>query len=106
MPADVLRLATWNVNSIRARVDRVGPQHYPPKAVHRLAQGNEDVGGDLVLTADGAATDLATASMARLGGRAIAMAGLVVVGGVVLSRLLGWARTAVFAAARRGGNVP
>ena len=23
MPADVLRLATWNVNSIRARVDRV-----------------------------------------------------------------------------------
>ena len=61
------------------------------------ALATADVGGDLVLTADGAATDLATASMARLGGRAIAMAGLVVVGGVVLSRLLGWGRTAVFA---------
>jgi putative peptidoglycan lipid II flippase len=45
-----------------------------------------------------AAPDLAAATAARLGGRAIALAGLVVVGGVVLSRILGWARVAVFAA--------
>ncbi len=57
-----------------------------------------DVGGDLVLTADNASTDLATRSMGRLGGRAIALAGLVVVLGVVLSRVLGWGRSAVFAA--------
>jgi putative peptidoglycan lipid II flippase len=44
------------------------------------------------------AADLSAAAAARLGGRAIALAGLVVVGGVVLSRILGWARVAVFAA--------
>ncbi len=57
-----------------------------------------DVGGDVVLAADGASTDMATSSMGRLGGRAIALAGLVVVVGVVMSRVLGWGRTAVFAA--------
>jgi putative peptidoglycan lipid II flippase len=55
--------------------------------------------GDLVLTADlMPADDLAAASAARLGGRAIALAGVIVVGGVVLSRLIGWLRTAVFLA--------
>ena len=55
--------------------------------------------GDLVLTADVMpADDLAAASAARLGGRAIALAGVIVVGGVVLSRLIGWLRTAVFLA--------
>jgi putative peptidoglycan lipid II flippase len=33
-----------------------------------------------------------------MGGRALALAGLVVLGGIVLSRLLGWVRVAVFAA--------
>lgn len=45
-----------------------------------------------------ATPDLSTATAARLGGRAIAMAGVVVVAGVVLSRLLGWVRTSVFLA--------
>jgi putative peptidoglycan lipid II flippase len=43
-------------------------------------------------------SDLAADSAARLGGRAIALAGVVVVAGVVLSRLIGWLRTAVFLA--------
>ena len=43
-------------------------------------------------------TEPCRGSAARLGGRAIALAGLVVVAGVVLSRLLGWLRVAVFAA--------
>jgi putative peptidoglycan lipid II flippase len=63
-----------------------------------------DVGGDVVLAADGASTDLATASMGRLGGRALAMAGLVVVAGVFLSRVLGWARVSVFSAEFGVGN--
>jgi putative peptidoglycan lipid II flippase len=58
----------------------------------------EAVAGDVVLTADVATTDLSSASAARLGGRAIALAGVVVVAGVVLSRVLGWLRTAVFVA--------
>ncbi len=62
------------------------------------AIATSDVGGDVVLTADGASTDLATISMGRLGGRALAMAGLVVVAGVFLSRMLGWARVSVFSA--------
>jgi putative peptidoglycan lipid II flippase len=62
------------------------------------ALATTDVGGDIVLTADTASTDLATSSMGRLGGRAIAMAAVVVVLGVVMSRVLGWGRTAVFAA--------
>ncbi len=42
--------------------------------------------------------DLTGQTAARLGARAIAVAGLVVVAGVVLSRLLGWVRTSVFMA--------
>jgi putative peptidoglycan lipid II flippase len=59
------------------------------------------VAGDAILAGDPtnpATPDLSAESRVRLGGRAIAMAGLVVVAGVVLSRLLGWARTSVFLA--------
>jgi putative peptidoglycan lipid II flippase len=45
-----------------------------------------------------AESGLAADSAARLGGRAIALAGVIVVGGVVLARLIGWLRTAVFLA--------
>jgi len=61
----------------------------------------EAVAGDVVLNAESAppaTPDLAAASAARLGGRAIALAGLVVVAGVFLSRVLGWVRTTVFLA--------
>ncbi len=61
----------------------------------------EAVAGDVVLNSDlapPATPHLAAASAARLGGRAIALAGLVVVAGVVLSRILGWVRTSVFLA--------
>jgi putative peptidoglycan lipid II flippase len=62
------------------------------------------VAGDVVLSGDGAtadltaSADLASESAARMGGRAIALAGVVVVAGVVLSRVLGWLRTSVFLA--------
>jgi len=62
------------------------------------------VAGDIVLSGEGATADLTASadlvseSAARLGGRAIALAGLVVVAGVVLSRVLGWLRTSVFLA--------
>jgi putative peptidoglycan lipid II flippase len=58
----------------------------------------EAVAGDVVLTADMATADLSVSSAARLGSRGIALAGVVVVAGVVLSRLIGWLRTAVFLA--------
>ena len=64
-----------------------------------LQTSPENVAGDVVLSAETtspATPDLSKASAARLGGRAIAMAGLVVVAGIVLSRLLGWVRTSVF----------
>jgi putative peptidoglycan lipid II flippase len=70
----------------------------PLRRTRQTSLATSDVAGDVVLTADGASTDMATSSMGRLGGRALAMAGVVVVAGVVLSRLLGWGRTAVFAA--------
>ncbi len=57
-----------------------------------------DVTGDVILTTDDSSTDLAAISAARLGGRAIALAGVVVVTGVVMSRLLGWVRIAVIGA--------
>ena len=70
----------------------------------RATNASGGVAGDVVLTGDlGGTADLAAASAARLGGRAIAMAGVVVVAGVVLSRLFGWLRTAVFLA-EFGGN--
>jgi len=53
---------------------------------------------DVALVDMMAGSDLAADSAARLGGRAIAMAGVVVIAGVVLSRLIGWLRTAVFLA--------
>ncbi|MGA2512146.1 MAG: murein biosynthesis integral membrane protein MurJ [Candidatus Limnocylindrales bacterium] len=56
------------------------------------------VAGDVILTGDAATSDLSATSSARLGGRAIALAGVIVVAGVVLSRLLGWVRTSVFLA--------
>jgi putative peptidoglycan lipid II flippase len=56
------------------------------------------IAGDVVLTADVATPDLSASSSARLGGRAIALAGVVVVAGVVLSRVIGWLRAAVFLA--------
>jgi putative peptidoglycan lipid II flippase len=67
------------------------------------------VAGDAILSAEAATSDLTASSnltaesAARLGGRAIALAGVVVVAGVVLSRLLGWVRTSVFYA-QFGGN--
>jgi putative peptidoglycan lipid II flippase len=64
----------------------------------------EAVAGDVVLTADVATSDLSAAASARLGGRAIALAGVVVVAGVVLSRLIGWLRSAVFLAEFGGNN--
>jgi putative peptidoglycan lipid II flippase len=76
-----------------------GWQPRPPLgARHEPAAPPEAVAGDVVLTADVATSDLSTVSAARLGGRAIALAGVVVVAGVVLSRVIGWLRTAVFLA--------
>jgi putative peptidoglycan lipid II flippase len=66
----------------------------------------EAVAGDVVLTADMATADLSVSSAARFGGRGIAMAGVVVVAGVVLSRLIGWFRTAVFLAQFGGTSSP
>jgi putative peptidoglycan lipid II flippase len=60
--------------------------------------------GDVVLTADVGTSDLSAAASARLGGRAIALAAVVVVAGVVLSRLIGWLRSAVFLAEFGGHN--
>jgi putative peptidoglycan lipid II flippase len=57
-----------------------------------------DVTGDVILATDESSTDLAAISAARLGGRAIALSGLVVIVGVVLSRLLGEVRLAVLGA--------
>ncbi len=62
------------------------------------AIATSDVGGDVVLTTDGGAADLGGSSLGRLSGRGLAMAGLVVMSGVILSRLLGWARTSVLLA--------
>jgi putative peptidoglycan lipid II flippase len=82
------------------------PQRPPlPGRGSRAANASGGVAGDVVLTGDvGATADLAAASAVRLGGRAIAMAGVVVVAGVVLSRLIGWLRTAVFLAEFGGAS--
>jgi len=63
------------------------------------------VTGDVVLTADAATSDLSAASAARLRGQAIALAGVVVVAGVVLSRVLGFVRVGVLNA-EYGGLSP
>ena len=65
----------------------------------------EAVAGDVILSAEAATSDLSSASAAAPGGRAIALAGVVVVAGVVLSRVLGWVRTSVFLA-EFGGHSP
>jgi len=54
--------------------------------------------GDAMLAPDDSATHLGGAPSARLSDRAIALAGMAVVAGVLLSRLLGWARGATFGA--------
>lgn len=62
------------------------------------------VPGDILLSAETAAPDLLDSSAARLQGRAIALAGLVVVVGVVLSRVLGFVRTGVLNAEFGGAS--
>ena len=86
-----------------------GWQPRGPQPRHGAVAPPEAVAGDVVLTADVAtaevaAEDLSAAASARLGGRAIALAGVVVVGGVIASRLIGWLRTAVFFAQFGGSN--
>ena len=57
-----------------------------------------------MLTAGAATSDLSALSAARLRGQAIALAGLVVVAGVVLSRVLGFVRVGVLNAEYGGGS--
>ena len=96
---------------IGPRIDDLGSLPEPPTADSRLERlpipdrglrpGMEPstvANGDVVAVDVMPESDLAADSAARLGGRAIAVAGLVVVAGVVLSRLIGWLRTAVFLA--------
>ena len=80
---------------------RPSPRHEAWQPRRTLQPAREVAAGDAVLAGDPtnpATPGLSDASAARLGGRAIALAGVVVVAGVVLSRLLGWVRVAVFAA--------
>jgi len=63
------------------------------------------VPGDVILTAEAATSDLSAASAARLRGQAIALAGLVVVAGVILSRVLGFVRVGVLNAEYGGGSL-
>jgi putative peptidoglycan lipid II flippase len=58
----------------------------------------------VVLTAGAATSDLSALSAARMRGQAIAFAGLVVVAGVVLSRVLGFVRVGVLNAEYGGGS--
>jgi putative peptidoglycan lipid II flippase len=62
------------------------------------------VAGDVILGAETALSDLSSSSAARLRGQAIALAGLVVVAGVVLSRILGFVRTGVLNAEYGGSS--
>jgi putative peptidoglycan lipid II flippase len=80
---------------------RPSPRHEDWQPRRTVQPARELAAGDAVLAGDPtnpATPGLSDASAARLGGRAIALAGMVVVAGVVLSRLLGWVRVAVFAA--------
>jgi putative peptidoglycan lipid II flippase len=81
-----------------------GWQPRSPLAGHPEAVAPQAVAGDAILSAEVSTGDLSAGSAARLGGRAIALAGVVVVAGVVLSRLIGWARTAVFFAEFGGSS--
>ena len=64
----------------------------------------EPVAGDAVLSGEAATSDLSARTAARLSGRSIALAGVVVVTGVLLSRILGWARMSVIGAEFGAGN--
>jgi putative peptidoglycan lipid II flippase len=57
-----------------------------------------DVAGDVMLTAEAGGSDLVSPSIGRLGGRGLAIAGIVVMAGVVMSRLLGGIRASVLLA--------
>ena len=97
--------------SVGPRIDDLGSLPEPVPAAWRperfplpdrgLRRGMEPSGvahEEVVMADVMPGSDLAADSAARLGGRAIALAGVVVVAGVVLSRLIGWLRTAVFLA--------
>ena len=98
------RNATPDRDRLRGGSPPVGPTGHsatawpPANAAAAAGPPPAAVAGDVVLTADVATSDLLATSAARLGGRAIALAGVVVVAGVVLSRIIGWLRTAVFLA--------
>jgi len=75
------------------------PRHEAWEPRRLVQPAREVAAGDAVLAGEPtnpATPDLSAASAARLGGRAIALAGVVVVAGVVLSRFLGWIRLSVF----------
>lgn len=80
---------------------------YSPRATSRVGVQITQVAlpGDVVLTAEAAISDLSASSAARLRGQAIAFAGLVVVVGVVMSRVLGFVRVGVLNA-EYGGLSP
>lgn len=85
----------------------LSPRHekWQPRRV--LQPARESVAGDAVLAGEPtnpATPDLSAVSAGRLGGRAIALSGMVVVAGVVLSRLLGWFRVSVVLAKYGAGS--
>ena len=83
----------------RQATPQAAPRPRPPARESRgVSTSPVAVGGDIILSGEGATSDLSERSAARLSGRAIAISGLLVVAGVVVARLLGWARTSVFGA--------
>jgi len=78
--------------------DRPPAGRPPPRNPDGIVASPVAVAGDVVLSGEAATSDLSATSAARLGGRAIALAGVVVVAGVLVSRVLGWARTSLFLA--------
>lgn len=77
---------------------RQAPLPVPDRGLRPGTEGSRVGTEDVVPRRPSPGSDLAAASAARLGGRAIALAGVVVIAGVVLARLIGWLRTAVFLA--------
>ncbi|HEX7491116.1 MAG TPA: lipid II flippase MurJ, partial [Candidatus Limnocylindrales bacterium] len=98
------RLSGWQPRGAAVTPSARSTPPYRPYVGRLQRTPASAVAGDVVLSADVATSDMSVSSSARLGGRAIALAGLVVVGGVVLSRLIGWVRTAVFLAEFGGSN--
>jgi putative peptidoglycan lipid II flippase len=97
--------APEHVSSVPPRQVRPSEEEYVPfvpsvplKHSAQTALAPADVAGDVMLTADGGASDLGATSLERLGGRGLAIAGLVVMAGVILSRVLGWGRQSVITA--------